>query len=140
MVAWHGAHAASSSGVEQQPTQAIDLQARRVVAQGLTRIEASTEGGTLVLGNVSDTVLGAELMSSFRDRDARTTTEVWAEKRWGGGLSRPSAARECAPFGNRFSRSRCLDESWYHQSHAQRHERTSCGGAGFGSFGRVGGQ
>lgn len=66
-----------------EPPQAHDLQGRRVVAQGLTRIEAFTQGGAVILGNASEAVADGGLTSSFRNRGVGTKTEVWGWKALG---------------------------------------------------------
>ncbi len=60
--------------------QVDDLRGRRVLAQGLTRIEAFTEGAAAVLGNTTETVPTAGLTSSFRDSGVGTVTRVWGWK------------------------------------------------------------
>lgn len=57
-----------------------DLRGRRVLAQGLTRIEAFTDGAAAVLGNTTETVPTAGLTSSFRDFGVGTVTHVWGWK------------------------------------------------------------
>ncbi len=59
------------------PPQESDLVGRRVLAQGLTRIEAFTKVGAQILGN-SDTTLGAEgLVSNYRDFYVGAVHHVW---------------------------------------------------------------
>jgi hypothetical protein len=79
-----GARSAFVAGVvdwrgDEQP-QATDLQGRRVLAQGLTRIEAFTEGRAAVVGNTTETVPVDGLTSSFRDFGVGTVTHVWGWK------------------------------------------------------------
>lgn len=79
-----GARTAFVAGVvewrgDAQP-QAADLRGRRVVAQGLTRIEAFTEGAAAVVGNTMETVPTDGLTSSFRDFGVGTVTHVWGWK------------------------------------------------------------
>jgi hypothetical protein len=62
------------------PPATSDLRGRRVVAQGLTRIEAFTESGAMVLGNAPDTVAEEGLTSSFRDFNVGDQTEAWGWK------------------------------------------------------------
>jgi len=49
------------------PPSASDLAGRRVLEQGLTRIEAFTEVGSTVIGNTAEMVGGSALDSNFRD-------------------------------------------------------------------------
>jgi hypothetical protein len=57
-----------------------ELAGRRILAQGLTRIEMFTKGGAQVIGSTNATVHGPELKSAFRDHGVGTVTEVWGWK------------------------------------------------------------
>lgn len=50
----------------------LDLSGRRVLIQGLTRIEAFTKTGSQILGNSYDTIGTSELASNFRDFEVGT--------------------------------------------------------------------
>lgn len=67
VVEWRGDHAPSPG----------ELEGRRVLAQGLTRIEVFTEGGAQVVGNAAGTVPVAGLTSGFRDFAVGTVTQTW---------------------------------------------------------------
>jgi hypothetical protein len=67
VIDWRGDVAPSSA----------DLRGRRVLAQGLTRIEGFTEADAEILGNAPETVPVEGLTSSFRDFGVGTQTEVW---------------------------------------------------------------
>jgi hypothetical protein len=60
--------------------EAADLQGRRVLAQGLTRIEVFTEGAAAVLGNTTETVPTNGLTSAYRDFAVSTVTQSWGWK------------------------------------------------------------
>jgi hypothetical protein len=62
-----------------KPTE-LELAGRRILAQGLTRIELFTQGGAQVIGSTKATVHGPELKSAFRDHGVGTVTEVWGWK------------------------------------------------------------
>lgn len=57
-----------------------DLDGRRVLAQGLTRIEVFTEGNARIIGNASGTVPIAGLTSAVRDFAVGTVTQTWGWK------------------------------------------------------------
>ena len=59
---------------------AADLAGRRVLAQGLTRVEVFTEGGAQILGNSQATLRGQDLRSAFRDFEVGTKTQTWGWK------------------------------------------------------------
>jgi len=76
---WRDAARRQCRGVDAQP-QPDDLRGRRVLEQGLTRIEAFTEGAAAVLGNTLETIPTDRLTSSFRDFGVGTVTHVWGWK------------------------------------------------------------
>lgn len=59
---------------------AADLRGCRVLAQGLVRVEAFTEGGARILGNAPDTEPVAGLTSVFQDHGIGTVTATWGWK------------------------------------------------------------
>ena len=59
------------------PPAAYDLAGRRVLAQGLTRIEVFTEVGSQILGNTSATSPSPGLASNFRDFHVGAVHNVW---------------------------------------------------------------
>ncbi len=59
-----------------QPTH-HELAGRRVLIQGLTRIEAFTKTGSQIVGNSDDTIGASELASNFRDFEVGTVHHVW---------------------------------------------------------------
>jgi hypothetical protein len=67
VVDWRGSH---------QPNH-LELSGRRVLIQGLTRIEAFTKTGSQILGNSDDTIGASELASNFRDFEVGTVHHVW---------------------------------------------------------------
>ena len=67
VVDWQGAAAPGES----------DLFGRRVLAQGLTGIEAFTETGAAVLGNTDRTIGASLLTSNYRDFHVGAVHHVW---------------------------------------------------------------
>jgi hypothetical protein len=59
------------------PPRDSALHGRRVLAQGLTRIEAFTETGAEVLGNTDRTIGASLLTSNYRDFDVGAIHHVW---------------------------------------------------------------
>src|SRR5215472_14788339 len=59
------------------PPQVSDLEGRRVLAQGLTRIEAFTTLGAQILGNSSKTLGASALASNYRDFHVGVVHHVW---------------------------------------------------------------
>lgn len=63
-----------------EPPEPEELAGRRVLAQGLTRIEVFTQGGATIVGNAPGTVPAAALTSAFRSFAAGTVTHTWGWK------------------------------------------------------------
>jgi hypothetical protein len=59
------------------PPRESDLLGRRVLAQGLTGIEAFTETGAEVLGNTDRTIGASMLTSNYRDFHVGAVHHVW---------------------------------------------------------------
>lgn len=59
------------------PPTGSEIAGRRVLAQGLTRIEAFTKINAQVLGNSNDTVRASDLASNYRDHALGTGHNVW---------------------------------------------------------------
>lgn len=59
---------------------ADDLRGRRVLAQGMVRVEVFTEGHAVVLGRQRETSPVDGLTSAYRDTGVGTVTEVWGWK------------------------------------------------------------
>jgi hypothetical protein len=59
------------------PPSEQDLSGRRILAQGLTRIEAFTEMGSQILGTGAKTVGASALASNYRDFHVGAVHNVW---------------------------------------------------------------
>jgi hypothetical protein len=59
------------------PPSEQDLAGRRILAQGLTRIEAFTEMGSQVIGNSGKTIGASALASNYRDFHVGAVHHVW---------------------------------------------------------------